>query len=294
MPVILSRRAALGGGLMLFASVGAMAQAQTALSPALAERLAALEARAGGRLGLAALDSNGAPRLAYRADERFPMGSTFKFLAAAAILARVDTGKDSLPRVIPYGANDILDYAPVAKMHAAEGGMTLAALCAAAIEMSDNTAGNLLLQVLGGPAGFTAWCRSLGDTTTRLDRIEPFVNEALPGDVRDTTAPSAMLGLMEALLLGDALKPASREQLEAWMVAAKPGASRLPAAIPAGALIGHKTGTSAHGTTNDIAIVRLGTRKPVLIAIYFTGSAASLTEREAVIAEAGRIVFASL
>jgi beta-lactamase class A len=278
---------------MMFLARRAIAQGRPATS-ALSERIAALETRAGGRLGVAAFDSGGMQRLAWRAEERLPMGSTFKFVAAAAILARVDEGKEGLDRVIPYGERDLLEYAPVAKAHVAKGGLSLAELCAAAVEMSDNTAGNLLLQVLGGPAGLTAYCRSLGDTATRLDRIEPFVNEALPGDERDTTTPLAMLGMMEKLFLGEALKPDSREQLERWMIAAKPGAARLPAAIPEGGRIGHKTGTSAHGTTNDIAIVWPAGRKPVLIAVYFTGSAASLAEREAVLAEAGRIIFAGL
>jgi beta-lactamase class A len=293
MPVPLSRRAVLSGSALILLTNGVRVTAAPAPS-AFAERLAALEAKGGGRLGVAVFDSGGGQRLAWRADERFPMCSTFKFLAAAAILTRVDEGKDDLARVIPYGPADQLEYAPVTKTQVAEGGMSLSALCAAAVEMSDNTAGNLLLQNLGGPAGLTSWCRSLGDPATRLDRIEPFLNESLPGDERDTTTPAAMLGLMEKLFIGGALKPASREQLAHWMTAAKPGPKRLPAAIPAGARIGHKTGTGENGSTNDVAIVWPAERKPVLIAVYFTGSPAPLADREAVIADAGWAAFASL
>jgi beta-lactamase class A len=291
------RREALGlslGALAMLAASRSARAAETGTEGAFAERLAMLEARSGGRLGVAMFDSGGGKRLAYRGDELFPMCSTFKFLAAAAILARVDAGKERLDRRLSYGQSDLLEYAPVTKEHAGEGSMTLEALCAAAVEMSDNTAANLLLQVLGGPSGITAFCRSLGDEKTRLDRIEPFLNEALPGDERDTTTPLAMLGCMDRLFLGDALTPASRAHFEGWMLNARPGAKRLPAAIPEGARIGHKTGTGERGTSNDIAIVWPAGGKPVLVAAYLTGSPRKTEERDAVIAEAGKIAFASL
>ena len=142
------------------------------------------------------------------------MCSTFKLLAAAAVLHRVDEKKAQLTDVIPYTKADLLEYAPVTKQHVDEGGMTLDALCAAAIELSDNTAGNLLLKTIGGPEGFTRYARSLGDEKTRLDRVEPDLNSALPGDERDTTTPAAMVADLRSLLLGDALSqivpPATR------------------------------------------------------------------------------------
>src|SRR5271166_7170562 len=148
------------------------------------ERLAAIEAREGGRLGVAVLDAGGGAGLAHRAGERFPMCSTFKLMASVAVLERVDQGKETLDSVVPYGPGDLLDYAPVAKAHIADGGMTLGSLCAAAIDWSDNTAANLILDAIGGPAGFTAFVRSLGDSTTRLDRNEPNLNASVPGDER--------------------------------------------------------------------------------------------------------------
>jgi beta-lactamase class A len=173
-------------------------------------RIAGIEARIGGRIGVAALDTSNSKRLDYRQDERFPMCSTFKFLAAAAVLKRVDEKKEKLERFVPYGAKAILEYAPVTKEHLKDGGMTLGALCAAAIEQSDNTADNLLLDAIGGPAGLTNFARSLGDRVTRLDRIEPELNSAIPGDERDTTTPAAICSDMQRLLLGDALSEASR------------------------------------------------------------------------------------
>src|SRR6266566_2187717 len=147
-----------------------------------ANRILSIEERTGARIGVAALDTASSKHLDYRSEERFPMCSTFKFLAAAAVLKRVDEKQEKLERFVPYDAKDILEYAPVTKTHLKEGGMTLAALCAAAIEQSDNTAGNLLLDAIGGPSGLTNFARSLGDRVTRLDRIEPELNSAIPGD----------------------------------------------------------------------------------------------------------------
>src|SRR5881227_1207462 len=182
-----------------------------------ATRIAAIEARIGGRIGVAALDTTNSKQVEYRADERFPMCSTFKFLAAAAVLKRVDEGKENLERFIRYSSQDLLEYAPVTKAHLKDGGMTLAALCAAAIEQSDNTAGNLLLDVIGGPPGLTNFARSIGDQITRLDRKEPELNSAIPGDERDTTTPAAMCADLQRLLLADVLFESSRQEFEDWL-----------------------------------------------------------------------------
>ena len=140
------------------------------------------------------------------------MCSTFKFLAAAAVLKGVDEKKEELDRFVSYDAKDILEYAPVTKAHVEDGGMTLGALCAAAIEQSDNTAGNLLLDAIGGPGGLTNFARTLGDTMTRLDRREPELNSAVPGDEHDTTTPAAMVADIRELLVGNTLSPSSRRR----------------------------------------------------------------------------------
>src|SRR5215813_10801774 len=176
-----------------------------------ANRILSIEQRTGARIGVAAIDTGSGKRVDYRSGERYPMCSTFKFLAAAAVLKRVDEGKEKLDRFISYTANDILEYAPVTKAHLNDGGMTLGALCAAAIEQSDNTAGNLLLDAIGGPVGLTNFASSIGDEITRLDRKEPDLNSAIPGDERDTTTPAAMCADMQRLLLGSSLSESSRQ-----------------------------------------------------------------------------------
>ena len=255
-----------------------------------ATRIAAVEARIGGRIGVAALDTGNTKHVEHRADERFPMCSTFKFLAAAAVMKRVDEKKEKLERFVPYGAKEILEYAPVTKEHLKDGGMTLGALCAAAIEQSDNTAGNLLLDAIGGPSGLTNFVRSLGDRLTRLDRIEPELNSAIPGDERDTTTPAAICSDIQRLLLGDALSEASRRQLEDWLQRNETGGPMIRAGVPKNWILGDKTGRGSNGATNDIAIMRPPDRAPILLAIYSVGSTATPTDRAAAVAEVAEIV----
>jgi beta-lactamase class A len=258
-------------------------------TPSTSSRLAALEARIGGRLGVAMLDTGSGRRIDHRGNERFPLCSTFKVLLAGAVLSRVDRGQERLDRPLPYGPADLLEHAPVARAHVAEGRLSVEELCAAAMVVSDNTAANLLLRTLGGPSAITAFARTLGDGETRLDRWEPELNEARPGDLRDTTTPRAMIGTLQGLWLGSALTPASRQRLEGWMVAATTGRNKLRAGLPAGWIAGDKTGAGEHGTVNDVALVRPPGRAPILVAAYLTDSRASSEERSAVLAEVGRL-----
>lgn len=253
-----------------------------------------LERRNGGRLALALLDTASGRRVAHRGDERFPMCSTFKFLAAALMLTRVDRGEDRLDRRIVFAESDLVPYSPATKEHAGPGGMTVDAICAAAVTLSDNTAGNLMLASFGGPAGLTAFVRGLGDPVTRLDRIETELNEGAPGDPRDTTSPLAMLGTMQKVVAGNVLSAGSRERLIGWLVANKTGDKRLRAGLPAAWRVGDKTGTGGNGSANDIAVAWPPGRAPVFIAAYYTGSTISDEARSAVIAEAGRIAAAGL
>jgi beta-lactamase class A len=255
-----------------------------------ANRILSIEERSGARIGVAAIDTGGGKRLNYRSEERFPMCSTFKFLAAAAVLKRVDEGQEKLDRFVSYDAKDILEYAPVTKAHLKDGGMTLGALCAAAIEQSDNTAGNLLLSAIGGPAGLTSFARGLGDEMTRLDRKEPDLNSAIPGDERDTTSPAAMRADIQRLLLGNALSESSRHQLEDWLQHNETGALMIRAGVPKTSTVGDKTGQCANGATNDVAIIRPPGRPPILVAIYSIGSTSSAEDRAATVADAARAV----
>ncbi len=260
-----------------------------AVDSALAQ-IAAIEQRLGGRLGVAVLDSGSGMSVTHRPDERFPMCRTFKLLAVAAVLKRVDQGREQLERKIPYGPRDLQEYAPIMKAHVGDGSMSLADICAAAIDWSDNTAANLLLQAIGGPAGMTRYARSLGDPVTRLDRTEPTLNTSDPGDDRDTTSPRSMLRNLQAILLGNELSPESRQQLETWLIEDKVSAARLRAGLPPSWRVGDKTGSGANGTANILAILWPPGRPPILAAVYYTGSPESADIRNAAHAEIGRII----
>lgn len=256
-------------------------------------QIAALEAHLGGRIGLAAIDTGGSARISYRGDERFALCSTFKWILAAAILAREDHSAGILGRRLAYGPQDLLPHSPVTGAHVADGSLSVLELTQATVETSDNAAANLLLKFLGGPASLTAYMRSIGDRTTRLDRTETSLNENLRGDPRDTTTPNAMRAMMQAVLIGNALSGASRETLLAWLKGSQTGFARLRAGLPQGWIAGDKTGTGDHAAANDVAITWPPGRAPILIAAYLSGSAAPADALDAAHARLGGIVAAT-
>ncbi|MBP2301809.1 class A beta-lactamase [Azospirillum picis] len=297
---MIGRRGFLGaaGGALLVAASGV--QAATPADPkglggsALKERMAALEARSGGRLGVAVFDTGSGRRFSRRGGERFPMCSTFKFPLAAAVLKKVGEGAESLDRRIPVTAADLIPYAPFAETRVNGQPPTVAELCQAAVTLSDNVAANLLLPVVGGPAGLTAFLRAIGDRKTRLDRNEPTLNSAIPGDPRDTTTPVSMVHCLDRLMVGDALPPEQRRQLIDWMVATRTGDKRLRAGVPKGWRVGDKTGTGVNGTANDVAILWPEGRAPVLLASYLTQTAKDFKGQDAVHADVARAVVEAL
>ncbi|QUD90041.1 class A beta-lactamase [Phenylobacterium montanum] len=281
---MLSRR-----GLLIASAATAAAGLASPLRADPAADFASIEKAAGGRLGLCAMTADRSKGVDWRSGERFLMCSTFKALAVSAVLARVDRGQEHLDRVIPYGQADLQEYAPVTKANLTKGGMALGDLCAAAVELSDNTAANLIIAALGGPSGVTGYVRSLGDNTTRLDRNEPTLNRpGPPGDEHDTTTPQSMVGLWRQLVLGDALSSASRDRLNGWLEACQTGAERIKSVTPKGWKIGHKTGWGQN-TLGDVAVLTPPNGPQILIAAYFEQPDALSHPHDEAIAEAARI-----
>jgi len=288
----MTRRAAIrAGGAALIAG---LARIGIAAPTDARDRFRALEAEIGGRLGVAAVDTATGRQVAYRGSERFAMCSTFKWLLAAAVLAEVDRGALSLDRRLPYGAANLLDVSPVTTSHVSEGSLPVEVLCEAAVTVSDNTAANLLLEAIGGPASLTAFLRRSGDHITRLDRSEPMLNTNYPHDPRDTTSPEAMIETMRRLLVADALSSRSKELLNGWLKGCRTGLTRLRAGLPGNWVVGDKTGTGDRGATNDNAIAWPPGRAPVLIAAYLSGSGASQDALNVTHARIAGIVVASL
>ncbi|MGB6797967.1 MAG: class A beta-lactamase [Xanthobacteraceae bacterium] len=264
---------------------------------ALESDFAAIEAKSGGRLGVAVLDTASGARVDHRGNERFPLCSTFKVLAVSAVLKRAEAGREHLDRRIAIKRAELIAYSPVLKDRIGDS-LTLVELCAAAMTESDNTAADLVLKNLGGPAAVTAYPRTLGDTVTHLDNSEPLLNRAKPFGLSkgDTTSPSAMVNNLQALVLGDALAPTSRDQLKTWLLGCKTGDKRLRAGLPEGWQCGDKTGSDeADGSTNDVGLLWPPQQRPlVIVAAYLTQTKAKYEDREAALADVGRAVVAAL
>ena len=273
------------------ASLSPSPSATVAPAAAKHDRLTALERRYDARLGVYALDTATGTTITHRADERFAFCSTFKALAAAAVLARNPPAH--LDEVVTYTEADLVGHAPVTGRHVAKG-MTIRQLCDAAVRYSDGTAGNLLLRDLGGPAGLTAYARSLGDRITRMDRTEPALTSAVPGDPRDTTSPRALGGDLEKIVLGDALPAAPRAFLRGLLERNTTGDARIRAGLPRGWTVADKTGTGGHGTANDIAVAWPPGGAPLVIALMSSKDTAGAQHDEDLLAEAARYVAKTL
>ena len=254
------------------------------------EALEAYERSSDGRVGVYAENLATGVKLAWRASDRFVMCSTFKASLAALVLKRVDQGRDSLDQMIPYGVADIEDYAPVAKGHLAKGALSVADMCKAAVELSDNTCANLLLARVGGPSAVTAFWRLIGDNVSRLDHNEPLLNRTPPGRPEDTTTPVAMAGNLRRLVLGEALSRPSRERFTGWMLNCQTGDNRLRAGLPTTWRIGNKTGNNGKDAAGDIGVVWPPSGGPLVVCVYTRGGAPTSVQLETVFTDIGRLV----
>ncbi|MFF1378028.1 class A beta-lactamase [Streptomyces sp. NPDC058308] len=304
MNAIPSRRTLLGAAaatpVLLAASGAAGASAATGGAPAAAtddvrRRLRDLEKEYPGRIGVHALHTGTGATVGYRADERFAIASTFKVLAAGAILRRAREQEPGLLDIlIRYGRGDLVAYSPRTEMHL-ETGMTVRELCDAAVTYSDNAAANLLMRRIGGPSGITEFARSLGDSRTRLDRWETDLNSNIPGDRRDTTTPAVMTANLHKLVVGDALHPLDRGQLTRWLVENTTGDKRIRAGLPKGWRVGDKTGSPAYGGVNDVAVAwppKGGA--PLVISVYTTRLDPDTPGEDRIAADLARIVVDAL
>nr|WP_241781281.1 class A beta-lactamase [Comamonas thiooxydans] len=283
---------ALGLGAWGLSGCAFISKQQAAAARTLSDELAALEIQSQGRLGLYVLDTVSGAEAGWRGDERFPMCSTFKTLLAARMLYLAQRDEIRLWRKLYYSPSEVVAWSPISEKRAgANGGMTVQDLCEAMVLVSDNTAANVLLEASGGPAALTQWLRELGDGTTRLDRNEPSLNTALPGDERDTTTPQVMVQSLQKLLLGDVLEGYARALLQQWLVDSRTGDKRVRAGMPDDWTVGGKTGSGERGTACDTLIVwPTAQSAPLLVTAYLTGSPLDGAGREAVLARAGEAI----
>lgn len=291
---MLTRRTLMLTGFAFAGSAFALSQAQAEAIPgSLAQALRSAEEQLGARIGLAVLRADGTPLWMHHANEAFAFNSTFKAFAAAAVLSRVDAGQDSLDRLIRFSPAEIVTYSPVTETRL-DSGMSLGEICEAALTTSDNTAGNLMLDAIGGPEGFTAFMRQSGDTVSRLDRWETELNEAAPGDPHDTTSPEAAAESLRQFLFGNLLSEPSRALLRQWLEGNQVGGPLFRAALPEGWQIADRTGAGGYGSRSIIAAIWSPGGAPVVAALYLTQTEASMEERNTAVAAIGAAIFASL
>jgi len=253
----------------------------------LVEAVTDAEIELGARIGLAVHDLETDQRWEYKSNERFPLSSTFKTLACANVLQRADLGQERMDRVVRFSESNLVTYSPVTEKYVGRKGMSLAELCQATLSTSDNSAANFILQSIGGPKALTKFLRSIGDDTTRLDRWETELNEAVPGDKRDTTTPTAMVTTLEKLLIDETLSTKSRQQLESWLKGNEVGDALFRKGIPSDWIIADRTGAGGYGSRAITAVMWPPNRQPIVAALYITETDASFEERNAVIAKIG-------
>jgi len=255
------------------------------------QQLGQLEKEYDARLGIYAIDTGTGRTVSYRPDERFAYTSTFKPLAAGALLLKKPL--DELDKVITFKKEDLVTYSPVTEKHV-EKGMTLREISDAAIRYSDNTAGNLLLKELGGPGGLEKVLQEIGDPITKPERYETDLNEAVPGDIRDTSTPKALATTLKAFAVDGVLPAEKQEVLVDWLKRNTTGDELIRAAVPEGWAVGDKTGAGSYGTRNDIAIIWPPNQAPIVMAVLSSRTEQDASYDNALIAKAAKVVLDSL
>ncbi|MFH8796557.1 class A beta-lactamase [Streptomyces sp. NPDC017941] len=247
-----------------------------------------LERKFDARLGVYAVDTGTGREVAYNDGRRFAYNSTFKALAAGAVLRK--NSPAGMDKVVKYSKEDLITHSPVTEKHV-DTGMSLRALCDAAVRYSDNTAANLLFDELGGPKGLDADLEELGDHVTRVERVEPFLSRWVPGEKRDTSTPRALAKDLRAYVLGDVLTEPGRALLARWLKTNTTGDNVIRAGVPKTWVVGDKTGTGTYyGARNDIAVVWRPDAAPLVVAILSHRADKDAEPDDRLIAEAASVV----
>jgi beta-lactamase class A len=265
------------------------------LNASVLDKLKQLESHTDGRLGVFAINTEDERVIEYRANEFFPTGCTSKVIGVAAVLQKSMFDPTLLSQKINYTNEELVQWSPITQKNIAIG-MTIEELCAASISFSDNTAMNLLLQIIGGVQGMNDFARSIGNFSFSQDNA--WLAEAYSGgahNTKDASTPKSMVESLRQLTMGEVLDKPHRDLLLSWLIQTQTGAHRIPAAIPADWVLGHKTGTgAAYGTTNDLAILFPPNHAPILIGIYYTSDNEHAKVRDDVVAAATRIIIDEL
>jgi beta-lactamase class A len=242
------------------------------------------------RIGVAVLNVETGALWSFRGDERFPLTSTFKSIACAKLLYDVDQKRTELKNTVAVNRDDLVTYSPVLEAYV-EKEIALGDACQATMLTSDNTAANIVIESVGGTESITSFLRDIGDVNTRLDRVEPGLNEALPNDPRDTTTPISMTNTLNELVFGTVLSQDSRVQLIDWMKRNEVTGNLLRSALPAGWEIGDRSGAGGFGARSITAVVWRDKQSPLIVSIYVSQTDASMDQRDLAIVEIGKSIF---
>ncbi|MFC4554925.1 class A beta-lactamase [Georgenia faecalis] len=254
--------------------------------------LDALETEFDARVGVSALDTETGRSVEYRAEERFGYASTLKVFAAAELLREVPPEEREARVVWTQEEVDAAGYSPVTSEHL-DGGLTVAELAEAAVRESDNTAMNLVLDRIGGPAGLDAGLAALGDETTDVVSNEPSLNEVDAGGTRDTTTPAAFTAALDALLQPRNLAPDDLATLLDWMSGNATGDALIRAGAPADWVVRDKSG-GAGGIRNDIALVTPPGRAPIVVTVLTEKNDRAAEYDDELVARVAEVVIAAL
>lgn len=239
------------------------------------------------RVGMTVFDANTGTTWQYRGDERFPLNSTHKIFSCAALLAKVDGKSLSLDQSVSISKEMLVTYSPITEKSLSPQTMTFGEVCRAAVSYSDNTAANVVFDAIGGTSGFNLYMQSIGDDQTRLDRKEPELNDATPGDERDTTTPNDIVSSLRKIVLGNGLSVSSRNVLTQWMLDDQVAGTLLRASLPSNWKIADKTGAGGYGSRSIVAVIWPPSKQPVVVGIYVTQTKASLQASNEAIARIG-------
>lgn len=261
---------------------------ETAMAKTNAE-LKKLEEKYGATLGIYAVNTADNQKISYNDQERFAYVSTYKAMAGGLLLKNLTS--EQLNKRVYFSKADLVEYSPITEKHV-ESGMTVKEIINAAMTYSDNTAGNILFHQLSGPKGYQKALAKIGDKTTQADRFEPELNEAVPGDKRDTTTPGAMAKGLSFLITKGNMASDRLDYFKQTLIDNTTGDKLIRAGVPDGYTVGDKTGAGSYGTRNDIAVIypKEKDAKPLVWVIYSKKSGKDDAYNDQLIADAAKVL----
>jgi beta-lactamase class A len=222
------------------------------------------------------------------------MHSVVKLPIAVAVLEHVQAGRLALDRTVTVHEGDLAPGLTTARhWPRVPASATLRSLLELMLIESDNTAADLLLDRVGGPAAVRERLQARGLRGIEIARtMKAQARSAAAGEqaALDVATPLELVRLLAMLRRGELLRPDATALLLDLLGRARTGEHRLRGLLPPSAQVAHKTGTGARGSvTNDIGLIALpGGRGHLAMAVMVAGSSRPVARQERTIAELAR------